>query len=107
MPHGTDYITLPLHIVFLLSKQIAKYHATLQLFTPLRVFIHPLTTTVIDSCKFVKINEQEEFVWQQQKHHHICIYLTICITFYAFLVFRESFYINMMHTKIIIVLQQC
>ena len=74
MPHGTDYITLPLHIVFLLSKQIAKYHATLQLFTPLRVFIHPLTTTVIDSCKFVKINEQEEFVWQQQKHHHICIY---------------------------------
>ena len=56
MPHGTDYITLPLHIVFLLSKQIAKYHATLQLFTPLRVFIHPLTTT---GDRFLQIRENQ------------------------------------------------
>ena len=56
MPRGTDYITLPLHIVFLLSKQIAKYHATLQLFTPLRVFIHPLTTK---NDRFLQIRENQ------------------------------------------------
>ena len=57
MPHGTNYIQLlPFHVVFLLRKQITEYHATLQLFTPLRVFIHPLTTT---GDRFLQIRENQ------------------------------------------------
>ena len=49
-------LRMNIYVVFLLSKQITEYHATLQLFTPLRVFIHPLTTT---GDRFLQIRENQ------------------------------------------------